>query len=64
MAIIHNTKKRMPLILATANERKWVQPEISETEIKSMINQYPESDMEAAVVEQKNNHPEETGRLF
>jgi putative SOS response-associated peptidase YedK len=65
MAVIHNTKKRMPFILPVENEKNWLQAEANETHIKSLIAQYPEEDMEAEEIEgQKNNRPEETGRLF
>jgi len=63
MAVIHNTKKRMPLILQPQHEKNWLQAELSETEIKNMMNPYTEQDMEAEEV-QKNNRPEQTGRLF
>jgi putative SOS response-associated peptidase YedK len=65
MALIHNTKKRMPLILPANTEKNWLQTGMSEKEIKSFITQYPEQDMVAEELSgQKNNHPEETGRLF
>jgi putative SOS response-associated peptidase YedK len=47
MEIIHNNKKRMPLILNRENEHDWLQPDIKETEIKNLLTQYPDSDMSA-----------------
>ncbi|HXP51810.1 MAG TPA: SOS response-associated peptidase, partial [Bacteroidia bacterium] len=65
MAVIHNTKKRMPFILPAEKEKNWLQAEANETQIKSLITQYPEEDMEAEEIEsEKNNRPEQTGRLF
>jgi putative SOS response-associated peptidase YedK len=65
MSIIHNTKKRMPFILPVENEKNWLQVESNEKQIKDLMTQYPEEDMMAEEPEgQKNNRPEETGRLF
>lgn len=65
MAIIHNTKRRMPLILPANTEKDWLQKGMNEGEIKNLITQYPEDDMVAEELQgQKNNHPEQTGRLF
>lgn len=46
MAIIHNTRKRMPVILERENERKWLD-ELTATEIDSMLKPYNEGAMEA-----------------
>jgi len=63
MAEIHNTKKRMPLILPRNTETNWLQPNLTEADIKNLMLPYTELDMEAEEV-QKNNRPEQTGRLF
>jgi len=55
MAHIHNTKKRMPLILPQQNEKDWVKPDISEQQIKSFITQYPEADMQAEEIKKQSD---------
>ncbi len=40
MADIHNTKKRMPLIIDRNKEKKWINPYLSETEIKYIIKAF------------------------
>jgi putative SOS response-associated peptidase YedK len=55
MEKIHNVKKRMPLIIAKEDEKKWVDPNISIDEIKSMIKPYNESDMTAHSISQTAN---------
>ncbi|MFC0877606.1 SOS response-associated peptidase [Saccharicrinis sp. FJH2] len=37
MADIHNTKKRMPVILSPQNEKKWMDPKLNHTEIMKII---------------------------
>jgi len=54
MAHIHNTKKRMPLILPQQYEKDWVKPDINEQQIKSLITQYPETDMQANEIKQQS----------
>ena len=44
---IHNTKKRMPVILSKENERMWLQSGISEDTVKSMFQPYDAGLMEA-----------------
>lgn len=63
MAAIHNTKKRMPLILPRQSEQSWIKQDIEEESIKALLLQYPESKMKAEVYTQKNP-PENTGGLF
>ncbi len=55
MEKIHNVKKRMPLIIAKEEEKKWVDPNIAIDEIKSMIKPYNESDMTAHSISQTAN---------
>lgn len=63
MAAIHNTKKRMPLILHREDEQRWIDPALDKTGIKALLVQYPESQMKAEVYT-KNNPPENPGGLF
>lgn len=44
MAEIHNSKKRMPLILSRENEKKWLSS-ISRDEISSLLQPFPEENI-------------------
>lgn len=48
MAKIHNTKKRMPLIIAKQNREEWLNPEAKD--LSHLIKPYNENLMEAKVV--------------
>ncbi|MBA3663262.1 MAG: SOS response-associated peptidase [Bacteroidetes bacterium] len=50
MADIHNTKKRMPLILSREEEKKWIEPELNEVEIKNIMKPFNENEMEAHTI--------------
>lgn len=63
MEEIHNTKKRMPLILHSRDEQQWVKQGLTEEGIKAMLLQYPAQDMVAEVYAEKNP-PGEPGGLF
>lgn len=52
---IHNLKKRMPLILAPEDEKKWIQPNLTPGQINEFIKPYPEMDMIAYTVSQNVN---------
>jgi putative SOS response-associated peptidase YedK len=43
---IHNTKKRMPLILHRNDENKWLENKLSATEIKKMMIPYPSAEIQ------------------
>lgn len=65
MADIHNTKKRMPLILNGGEEKKWIEPELNEVEIKNIMKPFNENEMEAHTISKlitqrgaNNNVPE------
>jgi putative SOS response-associated peptidase YedK len=47
---VHNTKKRMPVILHTTDEMKWLNAELDADEIKALMGQYDSEDMEAYTV--------------
>lgn len=51
MAQIHNTKKRMPVILSRENEKKWIDNNLKKTDIESLLKPYNEDDMEAYPVD-------------
>jgi putative SOS response-associated peptidase YedK len=42
MASIHNTKKRMPLILNNENIENWIKNELAENEIKNILKPFPD----------------------
>jgi putative SOS response-associated peptidase YedK len=50
MAMVHNTKKRMPVILQRDDEKKWLDKGLSRDEIKSMLSPYEDRQMEAYTV--------------
>lgn len=45
MSYIHNTNMRMPAIISMANEEKWLDPNLSENEIKSLLIPFDENKM-------------------
>jgi putative SOS response-associated peptidase YedK len=49
MAEIHNTKKRMPLILPEGAEQQWLEIE-NEDEVKKLFQIYDEADMQAVPI--------------
>jgi putative SOS response-associated peptidase YedK len=65
MAQIHNTKKRMPVILRREDERRWLEKGLAPAEIRSMLRPYDEREMESHTVSrlitakmEKRNRPE------
>lgn len=50
MEYIHNTKKRMPLILSRVEERRWLDPELTKAEIKELMQPLDDGLMEAKVL--------------
>ncbi|HLG34315.1 MAG TPA: SOS response-associated peptidase [Bacteroidia bacterium] len=55
MEIIHNIKKRMPLIIAPQDEPRWIDPSLKPDEIKAMIKSFPENQMSAFTVSRNAN---------
>lgn len=55
MERIHNLKKRMPLILSPEDEKRWIEPNLTQVQINELIKPYPESDMMAYTVSQNVN---------
>jgi len=51
MAQIHNTRKRMPVILSGDNEKRWLEKGLDKKEIRSMLEPYNSADMQAYPVE-------------
>lgn len=52
MAQVHNTKKRMPLILTPERAKKWIETNITEEEIKKMIAPTPSDNLSAYTIKQ------------
>lgn len=53
MEEVHNIKKRMPVILSSENERDWINPDLSEEFLKSLLKPFPHELMEAYPVSSK-----------
>lgn len=47
MREIHNTKFRMPLILPADQETRWLQNDLSQSDVESMLNPFDSNQMEA-----------------
>lgn len=50
MEVIHNNKKRMPLILPRENEKKWIDEKLSHDDIQSLIRPLDDTMMEAYTI--------------
>ncbi len=50
MEKIHNTKKRMPVILGEQEERSWIDPGVPLEEALRLLDPYPETDMQAHTI--------------
>lgn len=46
LAKIHNLKQRMPLIIAPQDYKKWLNPNLSIEEIKSLLKPYPDAHLQ------------------
>lgn len=45
MRYIHNTNFRMPIILSVADEERWLNPALTENQIKELMKPYPDERM-------------------
>jgi putative SOS response-associated peptidase YedK len=50
MEKIHNTKKRMPVILTPENEKEWIEDDVSLRKTKQMLNPLKEEEMHAHTI--------------
>jgi putative SOS response-associated peptidase YedK len=50
MAEIHNSKKRMPVILGTDDEKKWIDLSLTSEEALKMLQPFPENMMKAHTI--------------
>lgn len=57
MELIHNTKKRMPLILEPEAAYKWMDTSTTPGEINSLIRPYDENKMKAYTISKMASHP-------
>ena len=70
MAKIHNTKKRMPFILRKENEKEWLNPALSQTQITALIKPLDDELLKAHTVSKListthgNSDLEEVQKLF
>jgi len=55
MAKVHNSRKRMPLILPKERHQDWLDVKMDETTIKGMMKPYDANEMEVHTVENKLN---------
>jgi putative SOS response-associated peptidase YedK len=55
MAQIHNTKKKMPVILPMDHEKNWIDDNLKQTDIESFLKPYNEDKMEAYPVDRSIN---------
>ena len=47
---IHNTKHRMPAILSTEDEERWLEPKLTKTDIERLLLPFPAERMDAYVI--------------
>ena len=47
LAKIHNSKKRMPVIIDKKNERNWIDPSLNENQITELLKPYNENELTA-----------------
>ncbi|MEN8201310.1 MAG: SOS response-associated peptidase [Bacteroidota bacterium] len=57
MEKIHNTKKRMPVILSEETENQWISGDISLHKINKLLLPYNEADLQAYTVSPSLSHP-------
>ncbi len=62
---IHNTKKRMPVILSREDEKRWIKNNLNKSQIDTMLQPFDTDEMEAYTVDKavsrlgfNTNHPE------
>lgn len=60
MSCIHNTNFRMPVLLHKEEEEKWLFPELKDDDIKSLLQPFDDSLMDAYIINndflKKNPH--------
>ncbi len=56
LEVIHNRKKRMPLILPPEKEKEWLTPQMKNEEIKALIKPLDSTKLSAHTVSRQLNH--------
>lgn len=56
MEMIHNLKKRMPLILSYDESEKWLDPNLSKVQIESLMKPFDENRMKAHTISKNANN--------
>ncbi len=56
MEKIHNSKKRMPLIIPEDYEKDWISAGLTQSEVAGLIKSYDERDMKAITISKKVNN--------
>ena len=67
MAKIHNSKKRMPFIIPQEHEKDWLKNDLSESEIRQLMQPLNDSKMEAFTISKKitdRNHDNNTADVL
>jgi hypothetical protein len=54
MELVHNTKKRMPLIIEPEKAMNWLNSDLSDDEIKSYFNPFDSSKLKAIPIKKIN----------
>ena len=54
MELVHNTKKRMPLIIPPENALKWLESDLTEAEIKSFLKPFDANKLKARPIKKIN----------
>ncbi len=52
MAQVHNSKKRMPLILTPENAKRWIDPNLSRKEVEELFTPIPSDSLKAYTIKQ------------
>ncbi|MBS4014349.1 MAG: SOS response-associated peptidase [Bacteroidetes bacterium] len=60
---IHNTKKRMPLIIHQQDEAQWIDSSLSEKKIAGLTKPFPDKEMKAHTVSREINNPKNNRNL-
>lgn len=50
MEYIHNTKKRMPVILSSEDEQRWIDPDLNKEGIKELLKPFDANKMNAYII--------------
>ena len=63
MEFIHNSKKRMPLILHSYDEEKWLDPKMGEKELTELMLPYPDEYLTAYTIRKKITNTKEDANV-